>query len=247
MYGQNWSLVKVQEVALKTDRFIAVDKFNAHYYLEGNAIHKVDSQSSYQFSALQLGALTAVDIVNPLKITLFYESSNTVVILDNTLNEISRTNFSTLVNFRNVHQVTTAGDRRLWIFNTDLQQLEIFDYNTNKVVTQFPPMQTNATALASNFNFAWVSTQQGIYYYNNYGSFLEKIDLPEAQILVQDKGALIAYAGGSLYYKPKNTVLFYKISKPDLTIKQLSLKDEILYLYDGQKLTTFRLQQAKQP
>lgn len=247
MYGQQWSLKKLNDVPLKTDRFIAVDKFNAIYHIVDNVIHKVDSQQEYQFSALQLGTLSAVDIVNPLKITLFYESANTALILDNTLNEISRTNFSTIENFRNVNQVTTGGDRRFWIFNTDLQQLEIFDYNNGKVVTQFPPMETNATALASNFNFAWISNELGLYYYNNYGSFLNKIDLPETQILVQDKGAVVAYAAGTLYFKPKNTIDFYKVPHPDLTIKQLSLKDEILYLYDGQKLSTFRLKLAKQP
>lgn len=245
--SQNWSLENINEISLTTDRFIAVDKFNALYHTIDNVIYKTDIKESYQFSALQLGTLTSVDIVNPLKITLFYESSNTALILDNTLNEISRTNFSTIENFRNVSHVTTAGDRRLWIFNTDLQQLEIFDYNTEKINTQFPPMEDNATALASNFNFAWITNRNGLFYYNNYGSFLGKITIPEAQIIVQDKGAVIAYSGTTLYYKPKNTTEFFEIKIPDLTIKQLSLKDEILYLYDGQKLATFRLQLAKQP
>ena len=245
--SQSYSLEKINEVTLDTDTFIAVDAFNALYHIKGDILYKTDVQNEYQFSALQLGALTSVDVLNPLRITLFYESSNTAVILDNTLNEITRVNFSTIENFRNVSHVRTASDRRFWIFNTDLQQLEIFDWNTQKVLTQFPPMAHNATALMSNFNFAWVSTKDGVFYYNNYGSFIEKIESPESQLMSQDKGVFILYADKRLYYKPNDTAAVGVIETLDLSIKQLSLKGESLYIYSDKKLTAFRLKLAKQP
>lgn len=246
-YGQETTLEKINETIVDTDQFISVDKFNALYHIKNNILFKSDVHNEYQFSALQLGRISSVDLLNPLKITLFYESSNTAVVLDNTLNEITRINFSTIENFRNVSHATTAGDRRFWIFNTDLQQLEIFDWNTQKIITQFPPMDVNATSLVSNFNFAWLSNEQGLFYYNNYGSFLEQIAIPETALLSQYKGAVIAFAKAQLFYKPNNTSEFSIIETPDLTIKQLSLNGEILYLYDGQKLTAFRLKLPKQP
>ena len=35
-----------------------------------------------------------VDLINPLKVTLFYEEFNTVVLLDNQMNEIQKIDFS---------------------------------------------------------------------------------------------------------------------------------------------------------
>ena len=216
-------------------------------HIEDNVLYKNDVNNGYQFTALQLGPITSVDILNPLKISVFYEASNTAVILDNTLSEITRINFSTIEDFRNISHVTTNGDKRLWIFNTDLQQLEIVDWNTDQIITQFPPMSVNATMLVTNFNFAWVVNENGIFYYNNYGSFLSKTVLQDITLISQSKGAVILLSQGKLHYKPKESNDFIALDTLDFTIKQLSLNGEILYLYTGQKLITFRLKLPKKP
>lgn len=241
LISQNPLLEKISEIPLKADRFVAVDKFKAIYYIKDNILFKKEGKKLHQFSALRLGELSSVDIVNPLRITLFYQSSNTALILDNTLSEITRINFSTIENFRNVSHATTASDRRFWIFNTDLQQLEIFDWNMGKIITQFPPMNDNATALSSNFNFAWVTTPQNLFYYNNYGSFLEKMEIPNISHIAQDKGSIAALSNKKLYYKNKADSKLLKLEIPDLTIEQLSLTGEIIYIYSNQKLTSLRL------
>ncbi len=243
--SQSYTLEEVTSIPLDADTFYGVDDFGAIYTSKDNIFHKSTPTAHYQFTALQLGTISSVDIINPLKITLFYESSNTAVILDNTLTEITRINFSTIESFRNVNHVTTASDRRLWIFNTDLQQLEIFDWNTGSVIKQFPPLAFIASGLQSNFNFAWVASSDAILYYNNYGSFLTNITLPNVSLFAQSNGDLIAFAKAKLYYKPKENTSFNPVTIPDLSIKQLSMNGEIVYLYDGQKLHTFRLKLAK--
>lgn len=245
--SQSYTLEKVNEVMLDTDVFIGVDTFNALYHIKDDILYKSDVHNGYQFTALQLGKITSVDIVNPLKITVFYGGSNTAVILDNTLSEITRINFSVIEDFRNISHATTANDRRLWIFNTDLQQLELFDWNIEKIIIQFPPMELNAVALTSNFNFAWILNKQGVYKYNNYGSFLDKTPLYNATGLYQSNGDVVALTDGKVNFKPKNSNTFSVLKTPDFTIKQLSLNNEILYLYNGQKLSTFRLKIPKQP
>ena len=245
--SQNYTLEKVNEVTLEADTFIGVDTFNALYHIKDDVLYKDDINDGYQFTALQLGAITSVDILNPLKISVFYEATNTAVILDNTLSEITRINFSAIDDFRNISHVATNGDRRLWVFNTDLQQLEIFDWNTDQITTQFPPMPVNATTLSTNFNFAWVVNEIGLFHYNNYGSFLSKTALQDITLISQSKGAVILLSQGKLHYKPKESNDFIALNTPDFTIKQLSLNGEILYLYTGQKLAAFRLKLPKKP
>lgn len=245
MLGQELTLEKLSEDLLEATTFYAVDDYNAYYYAQRNTLHKRGNKNKYQFTALQLGKITSVDVLNPLRITVFYEESNTAVILDNTLSEIARINFSTIENFRNVSHATTASDRRLWIFNTDEQRLEIFDWNMGKVITQFPPMEHNASTLTTNFNFAWVVNESGVYHYNNYGSFITSFKLKLVSHITQSQGNVVILKDGNLEYNVGGETQFSQIKTPDLSIKQLSLNGEILYIYDGRMLSNFRLQSPK--
>ncbi|RMB56657.1 hypothetical protein EAX61_13710 [Dokdonia sinensis] len=261
--AQELSPKLLQSTPLDAEVFYGVDDYGAVYYSKNNALFKKGDKNNYQFTALQLGKISSVDIVNPLKITVFYEMSNTALVLDNTLSEITRINFSAIENFRNVSHATTANDRRFWIFNTDLQQLEIFDWNSRKVVVQSPPLQTNALATTSNFNFCWLVTESGLLMFNNYGSAIDSIDLskiPTDISLAQANGNVIAFAKSVLseakvaetenlkpkvYYKSSSAEDFVPLKLPDLVIKQLSLNGERLYIYDGLKVTSFSLKPPK--
>jgi hypothetical protein len=243
--SQTYVAKNIAEFPLVADRFIGVDDYGSQYYIKGNTLFKKSSQGSYQYSALQLGTLSTADILNPLKLTLFYQGSNTAVILDNTLSEIKRISFSSIENFRNVSHANTANDRRLWIFNTDIQQLEIFDYNTNRIVQQTLPFSEVPLKVVSNFNFCWLLGPTGVSTFNNYGSFLETLPTPGLQSLSQYNGHLLTWNGTDFMYKPPETIDFQKIEIPKIPIKQFSLNDEILYIYDGQKVTSFRLEPPK--
>ena len=94
-------------------------------------LYKEGGDGSFSFNDFQLGRLSSVDILNPLKVVLFYEDTNTVLLLDNRLNVIERIAFNNLMDFINVGNATNAGNSNLWIFNVDSQQLELFNYITN--------------------------------------------------------------------------------------------------------------------
>jgi len=243
-----------QEVELETltsfeiegERMIGVDDFQSVYYIKDNVlVKKSENQKEYQFSSLQLGNISSVDIINPLKIIVFYETTNTVVVLDNTLTEITRINFTTIPDFRNINQAANAGDRNLWIFNTDLQQLEIYDWNKNKVTTQFPPMETNATSVTNNFNFCWVISDGQVFQYNTYGNFVESHTLEDVSKIAQSGENLIAFAKANLYYKNSRATEFTRVNIPDIPCKDLYLKDEIVYIYTGKEVYTFKIKSVK--
>ena len=242
--AQQYNIKLLNEQPLDADTFVGVDDFSALYYIKNNTIFKKSETNTYQFSSLQLGTIASVDIVNPLKISVFYRDSNTTIILDNTLNEITRIDFSNIDNFRNISHARTAGDRQLWVFNTDLQQLEVYDWNQNKIITQFPPQEHNATTMTSNFNFAWVVEKDEISQYNIYGSFVKKITIETPNKISQSRGDLIFVTQKGIFYKEEKTSQFTELFLPDLHHKDSFLNNEILYIYDGQKLTTFELSKS---
>ncbi len=242
--AQSYHLELIDEKPLDADTFVGVDDFSALYFIKNNALFKKSGTNTYQFSSLQLGTIASVDIINPLKISVFYRDSNTVVILDNTLNEITRIDFTTITNYRNISHARTAGDRQLWVFNTDLQQLEVYDWNQNKIITKFPPQEDNVITMSSNFNFAWVALENTIYQYNIYGSFIDKVSITTPKTIIQSQGNLIATTEKSIFYKEKKASKFSEVFLPDLPHKDSFLTNEILYIYDGQKITTFKISKS---
>src|SRR5690606_40664419 len=86
-------------------------------------INKQGPDGNFLFNDLQLGRITSVDIINPLKVVVFFQDTNTVVLLDNKLSEIQRINFNNLPQFLNVSTDTNAGNNSLCLFNVDTQQL----------------------------------------------------------------------------------------------------------------------------
>ncbi|WP_299679446.1 hypothetical protein [uncultured Dokdonia sp.] len=245
--GQSYTVAKLKEVPLQCDSFIGVDNFQNLYYTSKSTLFKKSDTDIIEYAALNLGEITSVDIINPLKLTVFYKDSNTVVILDNTLAEIRRINFSTIDNFRNISHATNAGDRRLWIFNTDIQRLELFDYNQNNIIIEFPPTSLPAIELISNFNVCWVKTQDAIDSYTVYGSLIHSLSTNDnMHTITSYNDDIFAIIEDTLIYTQKNGSEFSNIEIPEIKVKQFSIKDEILYIYDGQILTSYRLNLSKE-
>lgn len=245
--GQSYSITKQNDIPIKSDVFIGADNFQNLYYTSKSTLYKKSAKEVIEYAALNLGEITSVDLINPLKLTVFYKESNTVVILDNTLAEIRRINFSSIENFRNVSHATNAGDRRLWIFNTDIQRLELFDYNQNKVITEFPPSSFPALELTSDFNVCWVKTQNSIDSYTVYGSLINSFPInKQIHAVTTYRNNILVLSDKKLYYKEKEAEEFTNIEIPEIKIKQFSIKDEILYIYDGQILTSYRFNLTKE-
>lgn len=245
--AQSYSVTKLKEIPLKAETFVGADNFRNLYYTSRSTLYKKSAKEVIEYTALNLGEITSVDLINPLKLIVFYKDSNTVVVLDNTLAEIRRINFSMIENFRNVSQATNGGDRRLWIFNTDIQRLELFDYNQNKVIIEFPPTLLPALELISNFNVCWVKTQNSIDSYSVYGSFISTYPIEEKiHTITEYRGHIFVISKEKLYYKEKNATEFLSIEIPEIKVQQFSINDEILYIYDGQNLTSYRLNASKE-
>ena len=150
----------VEKLPFDVDTYVGTDAYKNQYYIEEMAFYKKGPDGNYVFKDFSLGAISKIDLINPLKILLFYQETNTALFLDNRLNEIERINFNTLTEFTNVLASGNAGDNRLWIFNADTQQLELYDYRAQRKLFVSQPLNGELLNLTSNFNFCYlVSTQ----------------------------------------------------------------------------------------
>jgi hypothetical protein len=215
-------------------------------------LHKSGPLGDFVFRDYQLGPVTSVDIINPLNVVVFYQDVNTVVLLDNRLNEIERINFNDLNEFVNVGSATNAGNNRLWIFNIDTQQLELYNYRSGNKTVISQPISENVLNLASDFNFCYVLTAEFLQKYNIYGSFLSETAIENFEKVIQQNERLIALKNNELYYLAvldKDAGLLLnplKLPVPENNVKDLQLTQEFLYIYDGLNIHSFTLTQPKQ-
>jgi hypothetical protein len=204
------------------------------------------------FNDFQLGPITSVDLINPLKIVLFYRDTNTVVFVDNRLNEIERIIFNNLPNFINVGAATDAGNNRLWIFNMDTQELELFNYRSFLETVVSQPFPGSLKGMASNFNYCYTLTDKKIRAFNIYGSLLAEIDAQGYEKIFQQNENVYALKEQTLYFVSKLSedepvAAFQKITLPlqEKQVQGLYLTQDFLYLYDGNHLHTLTLTPPK--
>ena len=157
---------------IKVEQIFGVDTFGTLYYSDQSAsFYKKTADTIISYANFQLGKITSANTFNPLKINLFYQDFNTVIILDNRLAEITKIDFNTITDYKNVSLVSTGYDNTIWVFNQDLQRLELYDYLNNKTRIKTVPIQSEVIALKSDYNYCYLLTETFIYVYNYSGSF----------------------------------------------------------------------------
>lgn len=240
-FGQTIAVTFVTKIPLEAEKYIGTDNYGNIYFINKNILYKRGGDETYQFSDLQLGKLSSVDIINPLKITLFYRDMNTVVFVDRHLIEINRVRFNRLPNFRTLGFAGTASNNNLWVMNVGAQSLEIYNYLTNKVVADSQPISSEIIDHQSNFNFCWLLLENSLEYYNSYGTLVRHIPDVVFTAISENNGRLVGKTRESMAFLDKDSNVFIPIDLPDLKIKQFFLNDENLYLYDGEFIHVFQL------
>ena len=60
----------------------AVDNFNNIYFIQNNELVKSSDTKNYYYKNSLYSTITSIDFQNSLKIKLFYEDSNSLIVLD---------------------------------------------------------------------------------------------------------------------------------------------------------------------
>ena len=81
----------------KEKKIVAIDKLGNEYSINENEISKNDNLF---FSDFSLGNISSIDLYNPLKIKVWYGNYNTLIILDNFLNEMKMRNIGLGVHYQ---------------------------------------------------------------------------------------------------------------------------------------------------
>jgi len=142
------------------------------------------------------GKLFSLDVSNPLRLVLFYKDFSTVVLLDRFLSGRAT------LDLRQYHilQPGAAGlsyDNNIWVFDEYDNKLKKIDEQGNKLL-ETPDFRTifseaiRPQKIISDNGFVYLTdTANGVFVFDNYGSFKKKIPLKDWQSITVKENYLI--------------------------------------------------------
>ncbi|KAB1154308.1 hypothetical protein [Flavobacterium luteum] len=240
---KKWSLTKRDTIAFHADDYIGFDPFGAQYYIKNNVFIKKTKSQIWQYKNLSFGKISNVDIQNPLNIVLFYEDFNTVILLDNQLNETQRINFSENPIPILATATGLAFGNRLWIYNNLSQQIGLFDFLKSEYKIITTPFNGAILHYSSDYNtFQWVDDQQNWYQCTIFGktTLLGKVPDFDAVQFISNTD-LIYKKGNDLYYYTLNENKTTLIEFDKKSFKKFYYKDQILTIFTVEGITNYKI------
>lgn len=245
--AQEISLEFEMDFSLSADTFIGVDTFENYYYVKNNTFYKKNGQQIFTYTNTQLGKITSIDITNPLKILLFYRGFNTILFLDNRLNELSTPiNFTTLSFSKNISFVSVSSNNNLWVYSNDDSVLRLWNHQTKKVQFTSQPIsfyQSEFKVLQqfSSYRICWLIGKDAILKFNEYGTFLKLTKIKNFINIKPFNDGYLYVKDGSLYYQNNKMDLLKIQSNIKVDVKNYTINLNHIYIFDGTKIFVFKI------
>lgn len=203
----------------------AMDNFDNIYIISSTGQIKKfnangDSVAVYN-QVKNFGNLYSIDVTNPLKILLFYKDFSTIVILDRFLANLSTIDLRKL-SILQPDAVGLSYDNKIWVFDEYDNKLKKIDEYGN-ILLETPDFRTifneniAPQKIISDNGFVYLAdTANGVYVFDNYGSFKKIIPLKNWQSIAVNNSNVIStnnemitvYNTATLLQVQKKTLFF---------------------------------------
>jgi len=232
--------------SIDADYFSGYDSFGYSYQIKNNVFSKIKGREIFEYKNVSLGKITKIDLQNPLKIVLFYEDFNTVVLLDNQLNKITEINFSLNNTPIVVSAIGMSTQNQLWIYNALNQQISLFDYLKNEYKTVSTPLIETIKYYQTDFNtFYWIDKKNNWFSCDIFGktTSLGKVADFDAIEIINNHQYLFSKAN-LLYFKDirtTNSDVFSEIEILEKSFNKFCYKDQILSIFTDQEIINYKI------
>ena len=217
---------------------IKIDNLGNEYYLSDYQLLK---NKDLLFSDSSTGFISKVDLYNPLKIKIWFLDFNTLVVLDNFLNEITRINFNEINSLGEIYNISSANDNSIWVFDQTEMKIKKIDFFKRMPVENIETkIEGEFLDFKSNYNYLWIITDLYFYKVNYNGSIIyktqnkgnyNKIRLFKNDVILASYGELILFKN--------DKELFVDVQHEKLFIKDFFVINETLYIYDEDHLNKY--------
>lgn len=241
--GQITSATLLSTESISANRLLGIDVLSNRYYEENGVLFKSNQDQIWQYKNLALGKIVKIDIQNPLKIAIFFEGFNSVVLLDNQLNEIKRITFTNSRNSIIASAIGVAAQNKLWFYDTISQKIGLYNClneDVKWVSTSFPG---NFKHYESCFNsFQWIDTELNWYSCNLFGEINLIRQVPEFDTIQIISSDLIVYSKGEhLYFLDFKSNKTQEVENVDKSFDFFIYKDQILSIFTNRQIKNYKI------
>jgi hypothetical protein len=243
--AQNPKIVatKVNFVATDKTNFSGKDSYGYNYFTDKEVFYKIKAKELWEYKNVSLGNITKVDLNNPLKIVLFYQDFNAVILLDNQLSETQKILFFQSEIPINVQATGIAAQNQLWIYNNLNQQIGLYNYLNNTYKTISLPFAENIQFYQTDFNhFYWIDDKNNAFMCNLFGKISSLGKTPSFD--------WIEFIDNQIFiYSKKNQIFLEDIVKKEKfeieilekTFSKCYYKDQILSIFTTEGITNYKI------
>lgn len=242
--GQSNTANLISCESISANRFLALDVLSNRYYEENGVLYKSNKEQIWQYKNLVLGKILKIDTQNPLKIAVFFERFNAVVLLDNQLNEIKKIAFSDINKISIIASaIGIAAQNNLWFYDTISQKIGLFNYINDDfkwISTSFPG---NFKHYESDFNnFQWIDKDLNWYSCNLFGEIKLIRHVPDFDTIQIINSNLILYSKGEhLYFLDFKSNKIQEVQNVDKSFEFFIYKDQILSIFTNRQIKNYNI------
>jgi hypothetical protein len=182
-------------------RYAGSDAFGWEYTIADNEFRKAKDGKILKYKNVALGEIYRADLQSPLQLVLFYRRFNTVVLLDNQLNQTAVINFSELPTGLIAEAAGLASQNRLWLYDVTTQQIGLYDPMRNNFRTLTPPFNDGIKYYQSDYNyFYWIDNTGKCFELNLFGKVRSLGTVPNFSQAMFVSPALVLYTQDNILY-----------------------------------------------
>ena len=244
MKGQEL-ITATKQNSIKTvcDVFLGFDNQLNNYSIKNNILTKNSETITYQYNNLGLGKITRVDFQNPLQIVVFYKNFNTVVLLDNQLNEIKKIDFNLKSIPINLEAVALSSQNQIWIYDSISSKIGLYNVNTDTFKWISTMLENPISYYESDYtHFYWTDINLNLYRISIYGTIEKLGNLPKFDAIQFTKnGNSIYKTDDKLYYYDLTSKSSSKIAIDEKIISKFFFRDGILSIFTQNEITNYKI------
>lgn len=244
MKGQELiSTAKQNSIKIECDVFLGFDNQLNNYSIKNNNLIKNSESTTYQYNNLGLGKITRVDFQNPLQIVVFYKNFNTVVLLDNQLNEIKKIDFNLKSTPITLEAVALSSQNQIWIYDSISSKIGLYNVNTDTFKWISTVLENPILYHESDYiHFYWTDINLNLYRISIYGTIEKLGNLPKFDTIQLTKnGNSIYKTDDKLYYYDLTSKSSSKIAMDEKIISKFFFRDGILSIFTQNEITNYKI------
>lgn len=233
----------IDSLVIDANQYIGKDNFKVDYFVNSNTLIKNNSLKKFQYKNVSLGKIERVCITNPLQLVVFYEDFNSLILLDNQLNETQKIEGNSFDIPLKIEAFGLASQNQVWLYDGFLQKISLYNFKTNfnKIIST--PLNSKIKDYSSDYNyFYWVDESNTLFSISLFGNIKNLGKIPAYDyIQLIDASKIIYSKGNELFYLNTNSASEQKI---DLIVKSFDnffYSTGILSIFTLNHITNYKI------